>query len=385
MEISVTELKNRLEIMIQSMNQSGLDGYIIYSDEYRSGNVTYFTNYKPINVIEESPQLLVLIKGLEPIVFIGRLNSYAAKNKIWIDDIFRIDKIDEILSQHISNLPKRNLNIGIIGNNLLPIKLFNLIQSIFIETKFVDSNQIILDQRKIKSEHEVALMSEAAQINDRILEQVIDKCTVGMTEIELAAEVEYIGRKLGADLGSATVIMAGNNTNYPAWRPSETRIEKGDFVMIDFNPSIGHYCNDGGITVVMPGANNAKQKALISGHKIIKEIVPKIKPYVSAQTIHDMMLEKLDPLGYGKNFSPYVKGTRGVGHGVGLDVVEFPDLNSSSDFILEPGMPLAIKLDLHNLDGTGFRIEVVNLITEEGSRPLNNLIFNKDDDFTILN
>ena len=135
----------------------------------------------------------------------------------------------------------------------------------------------------------------------------------------------------------------------------------------------------------MPGANNAKQKALISGHKIIKEIVTKIKPYVSAQTIHDMMLEKLDPLGYGKNFSPYVKGTRGVGHGVGLDVVEYPDLNSSSDFILEPGMTLAIKLDLHNLDGTGFRIEIVNLITEEGSRPLNNLIFNKDDDFTILN
>ena len=61
MEISVTELKNRLEIMIESMNQSGLDGYIIYSDEYRSGNVTYFTNYKPINVIEESPQLLVLL------------------------------------------------------------------------------------------------------------------------------------------------------------------------------------------------------------------------------------------------------------------------------------------------------------------------------------
>ena len=47
--------------------------------------------------------------------------------------------------------------------------------------------------------------------------------------------------------------MSGLNTNYAAWRPTDQKIERGDFVLVDFNPAVGHYCNDGGITVLMPG------------------------------------------------------------------------------------------------------------------------------------
>ena len=71
-------------------------------------------------------------------------------------------------------------------------------------------------------------------------------------------------------------------------------------------------------------------------------------------------------------------------HGVGLDVVEPPDLNPDSSFVLQPGMTLAIKLDLHGLNGGGFRIEVVVVVTDTGVRPLNNLVLDQADDFAIL-
>ena len=77
-------------------------------------------------------------------------------------------------------------------------------------------------------------------------------------------------------------------------------------------------------------------------------------------------------------------GTRGTGHGVGLDVVEYPDLNKFSDFIFYPNMTFAIKLDLHDLEGEGLRVEQVVQITEEGVKPLNKLALNSTDDWAIL-
>jgi Xaa-Pro aminopeptidase len=180
-------------------------------------------------------------------------------------------------------------------------------------------------------------------------------------------------------------VMTGSNTNYPAWRPTERRIERGDFVLVDFNPAVEHYANDGGITVLMPGASREQVAALRLGHRILKEVVPKIRPQTRARTVHDMMLERVSPHGYADYFTPYAKGLRGVGHGVGIDVVEPPNLSSDSDFTLEPGMTLAIKFDLHGLASGGLRIEAVVLVTETGVKPLNKLIFNEGDDFAILN
>ena len=73
-----------------------------------------------------------------------------------------------------------------------------------------------------------------------------------------------------------------------------------------------------------------------------------------------------------------------MGHGVGLDVVEDPDLNSSLDFEIQPGMTLAIKLDLHNIESQGSRIEVVTEITEDGNKPMNKLILEESNDYSIL-
>jgi len=102
-------------------------------------------------------------------------------------------------------------------------------------------------------------------------------------------------------------------------------------------------------------------------------------PGGSESAASDTLNLKLD-----SNFSPYVTGTRGTGHGVGLDVVEKPDLNKFSDFVFYPRMTLAIKLDLHELEEQGLRVEQVVEITEEGARPLNKLALKVSNDWAIL-
>jgi Xaa-Pro aminopeptidase len=264
------------------------------------------------------------------------------------------------------------------------MNLFALFRDALPKATFTSVDRLLIELRQVKSPAEVALMQRAADINDTVLKAALGKIRLGMSEMQVAGLCEGPARDLDADIGSATVVMSGPNTNYAAWRPSDRRIEPGDFVMIDFNPSVGNYCNDGGITVLMPGAAKEQVAALTAGFRIVKEIVPRLRPHTSARTVHDMMLERLAPLGYAPNFSPYVKGLRGVGHGVGVDVVEPPNLSSETDYELLPGMTLAIKLDLHGLPAGGYRVEVVVLFTEDGVQPLNTMVFGEADDFAVL-
>ena len=384
MQIQREELIQRTERMRSVMHENNLDALIIYSDEYRSGNGTYFTNYKPINLIEESPQMLCLIGDLPPTLFIGRLNAYSAVKTVWIEDVRPIHRLDEFVPEVFNSIINTNARIGLIGDNLLPLSNYRVIERHLGDAEFVPCTNLLIELRQVKSDNEIALMRQAAEIDDEVLAGLLKKIHIGQTETQVAAEAEYIGRKMGADLGSATVVMSGPNTNFPAWRPSDRAIEAGDFVLVDFNPAVGNYCNDGGVTVLMPGASTEKADALAFGHKVIKEVIPLIQPNTVASTIYDMMLARLEPAGYADNFVPYAKGQRGVGHGVGLDVVEQPDLTLDSDFDLLPGMTLSIKIYLHGLTGGGFRMECVIAITESGVDPLNRLILSVNDTFTIL-
>jgi Xaa-Pro aminopeptidase len=384
MFITREEYETRNDRLRQKMREEGLDALIVFSDEYRSGHGTYLTGYKPINVIEESPQVVIYVEDGPPTVFLGRLNLYAAQDVIWSKDVRPYHRAVEFIPEIFRPLKDRDAKVGLIGDNLLPMNLFALFKEALPKATFSSVDRLLIALRQIKTPAEIALMERAADINDIVLKEVVNKIQVGMTEMQVAGLVEGPARDLNADIGSATVVMSGLNTNYAAWRPTDRKIERGDFVLVDFNPAVGHYCNDGGITVLMQGASSEQVNALTAGHRIIKEIVPLLKPHTSARTVHDLMLERLEPLGYGPNFSPYVKGLRGVGHGVGVDVVEMPNLSSESDFQLLPGMTLAVKLDLHAMKAGGYRIEVVVLFTEDGVRPLNKMVLAEADDFAIL-
>ena len=378
------ELKDRVEILRKEIKSRNLNGIIIYSDEYRSGYCTYFTGYKPINVIEESPQTLIIMENEDPILVIGRLNYYSARETVWIKNILQHHKFDTEISSMLEKFNKKGSKIGIAGEHLMPFYLRDLFTKAMPDVNFPIVTEILDDMRKIKSPQEILLMEKAAEINDKVLTKLKSIIKIGMTEQQVVAHADFLGRQMGADLGSATVVMSGKNTKFPAWRATDKKINKGELVMVDFNPAIGYYCNDGGLTFLMPGASKYKSDALKNSHKIIKKTINSIRSQTKATNVHDSFYDLLKPLSLEPNFSPYVTGTRGTGHGVGLDVVEFPDLNKFSNFIFYPNMTFAIKLDLHDLEGEGLRVEQVVQITEEGVKPLNKLALNNSDDWAIL-
>src|SRR6266536_1677856 len=97
MTISRAEFESRTERLRKKMRDEKLDALIVFSDEYRSGHGTYLTGYKPINVIEESPQVVIYVGDAPPTTLLGRLKLYAAKDVIWSKDVRPYHRASEII------------------------------------------------------------------------------------------------------------------------------------------------------------------------------------------------------------------------------------------------------------------------------------------------
>ena len=149
MNIKLNEFQKRTENLRNKMFQEGLDALVIYSDEYRSGNSTYLTGYKPINVIEESPQLVIIVGNNNPVVLMGRLNAYAARDLVWIEDVRGIHQPQKDLPNIFSSIKNKKSKIGVIGQNILPVSLFNSIANTLSKSVFVFCDNLIIDERKI--------------------------------------------------------------------------------------------------------------------------------------------------------------------------------------------------------------------------------------------
>ena len=104
MTISRAEFELRTKRLREKMKANGLDALVVFADEYRPGHATYLTGYRPINLIEESPQLVFLVGDEPPVVLIGRLNSYAAKDIIWMDDVRPIHRDEEYIPEIVRSI-----------------------------------------------------------------------------------------------------------------------------------------------------------------------------------------------------------------------------------------------------------------------------------------
>ncbi|RMF83605.1 MAG: aminopeptidase P family protein [Nitrospinota bacterium] len=372
--LPVTTFQQRIATIQQAVTERGLDALFVFSDEYRPGHTLYLSDYYPINVIEESPQGVYVPAQGEVTLFLGAINAQTAREVSWIQDIRSIEDLPAFLQERVDRKGRR-LRIGLAGETLLPVRYYRLLRSALDENAFVSADDLLHQMRERKSREEIALMQEAAHLGDQAIKAALARLRQGeVTEVELAAVAEYTIRSQGGHLGSATVLSAGHHTRLPTWRPSLKKIMPGEAVLIDVNPSWHGYCSDVSVTVFHGEMTREQAELLALSRQIHRGVITRLRPGLPASFIYDYFLDRVRAAGYERFFTPYAQGMRAVGHGVGLDVVERPNLDAGSTFLLAPGMTLAIKFDLHGFDFGGIRQEVVVAIEEDGCRALNNIL-----------
>ena len=225
----------------------------------------------------------------------------------------------------------------------------------------VPRNAEINGFRGTKEDWELELMRKAQAITDKAFSEVIGRIKVGMTELELQAELIYCLYKNGATgLAFDPIVVSGPNTSLPHGVAGERKIQPGDFITMDYGASYMGYCSDmtrtvavGYATEEMQTVYNTVLKAQLAGLAISKAGVPGVEIDAAARNI-------IKDAGYGDYFG------HGYGHSLGLEIHEAPNPNPKNPNPMplkavasaEPGIYLPGKF--------GVRIEDTCVYLENG-------------------
>jgi Xaa-Pro aminopeptidase len=229
------------------------------------------------------------------------------------------------------------------------------------ETQLVPVGNAFHALRAVKSDRELATIAEAARITDAAFTAVTAAAEPGITEKALAWQIESAMHELGADgPGFPIIVAAGPHGARPHHEPSDRPIEAGEPVVIDMGAMIGGYSADLTRTICLgeaPPEFNDRYNTVLSAHR---RALTQVRATMTGREADAVARDALSAAGYGEQF------VHGLGHGVGLNIHEFPSLGKNSDDILEPGHVVTIEPGLYFEGWGGIRIEDLCVVTPTG-------------------
>ena len=232
-----------------------------------------------------------------------------------------------------------------------------------LNCRLVPRNAEINGFRGTKEDWELELMRKAQAITDKAFAEVCPRIKVGMTELELQAELIYCLYKNGATgLAFDPIVVSGPNSSLPHGVACERVIQEGDFVTMDFGASYRGYCSDmtrtvavGYVTEEMQTVYNTVLKAQKAGLAISKAGVPGVEIDAAARNI-------IKDAGYGDYFG------HGYGHSLGLEIHETPNPNPGNPNPMPAGALCSAEPGIYLPGKFGVRIEDVVVVTDGGCR-----------------
>jgi Xaa-Pro aminopeptidase len=219
-------------------------------------------------------------------------------------------------------------------------------------TRWVATGGHVEALRGRKEAGELAQMRKAAALADKVMLGAIKMLKPGVRELEVAAEIEYQMRQLGAS-GPAfeTIVASGERSAYPHARATGKRLRKNELVVLDLGAILAHYCSDITRTVVVGRAS----KKIRTWHKAVQNAqwaaIEAVKAGVSCEEVDAAARKVLAGHGLEQYF------VHSTGHGLGLEVHEDPRVAKGQRQILEPGNVVTIEPGVYVPGVGGIRIE----------------------------
>ncbi len=231
--------------------------------------------------------------------------------------------------------------------------------------KFEAIDDIIKELRIVKTPGEIELIEAACGIADMAMMAALEDISEGKREREIAAKMEYVMKMNGAEKPAFdTIIASGWRSALPHGVASDKRIERGELVVIDEGALYRHYNSDTTRTIVV-GSPNKKQKDIYEAVlEAQKKGVREAGPGMTAKELDTIVRNVIKEYGYGENF------IHSTGHGVGLEIHEWPRVSQQDETVLKPGMVVTIEPGIYIPKFGGVRIEDTVVITKSGARRL---------------
>lgn len=228
---------------------------------------------------------------------------------------------------------------------------------------------LLMQLRQCKTQGEIQKLQASAEVACKAFLQLMQEIRPGMTERFIAARLEFIMKEMGADKYSFdTIVASGKMGAFPHYVPSDKTIQAGELVTIDWGCYLDGFASDMTRTIAI-GEVSDKLKEI---HEVVRVSQQKgldaANTRISGVDLDKVCRDYIKEKGYEEYF------VHGTGHGLGLDVHEYPMVNSTNDELLPASSVISIEPGIYIEDLGGVRIEDCIVVQENGHLNLNDLV-----------
>ena len=229
--------------------------------------------------------------------------------------------------------------------------------------ELLPASKLLTSLRGSKDEEEIARLVAAQKIAEGALEQLLKEIRIGMTEKEIAARLQYLMVSAGAEkLSFDTIVASGPNSSMPHAVPTERKIQKGDFITIDFGCVYQGYCSDTTRTVAVGEVSEEQRTVYNIVLEAQKAGIAAARAGISGKDIDGAAREVIEKAGYGKYFG------HSFGHSLGIDIHESPNASPANEEPMPVGAVISAEPGIYLPGKFGVRIEDVLVLGKDGCR-----------------
>ncbi|MGD8189004.1 M24 family metallopeptidase [Brevibacillus ginsengisoli] len=344
----------RIDKLHTFMEQNQLDAILITLPKH----VYYLTHFH--SDPHERFMGLVLVRGEAPVLIVPALDREAAAEATGMQNILThtdTQNAYEVLKQA---LPVSLVRMGLEKSHFT-LTRFEAMQEVIHASEYIDIDEPLKQMRMIKTSDEVLRMKRAVQVVEDVLRAGLKKVQAGVTEVEIVAELEYQMKKLGAESPAfTTIVLAGEKGALPHGHAGSRKIQAGELLLFDLGVYVDGYASDITRTFAV-GEVNGKLKEIyetvLAGNLAG---IDAVRPGVTLASVDRAARDVIAARGYGEYF------IHRLGHGLGIDVHEYPSVHEQNQDMLQAGMVFTIEPGVYIPGLAGVRIEDDVIVTENG-------------------
>lgn len=277
----------------------------------------------------------------------------------------------ENLTEQINSLMKKHNAKSLAVESMdMTLSRMSFLEKKFPDIEFIKSDELsnnIYDMRTIKSTEEIEKIHKAQKIAEKAFDEILGFIRPGVTEREIALKLDNCMLENGAEgLSFETIALAGANTSMPHGVSGNYKVKNGDFVLMDFGAVYDGYHSDMTRTVCVGQSSEKMGKIYDIVLKAQLEALKKVKSGITGSELDGYARDIIDESGYGDFFG------HSLGHGVGMEIHEFPTASSKSETILKENMVVTVEPGIYLPGKFGVRIEDFVVVTENSHQNLTN-------------